>query len=200
MRTKIVIAAALLVGLAACGKPKTDTQGAGAPSAGSTGLALPTSLDHLPTRRAGLWIQTMTRDGAPGRMGEIRMCLDAATDAKMSTLSRDVAGMPCRQTVSRGLDGAYAFTATCKMGAMGEVTSKGTATGDFSTYYKIHSEADLTGSQLTQGHPSHHVSDIEGHYAGACPANMVAGDISLGGSMTVNVNKMPSMAAAFAGH
>ena len=199
MRTSIVIAAALLVGLAACGKPKTEASAGGA-SAGSGGLSLPTSLDHLPARKPGLWIQTMTRDGAPGRMGEIRMCLDAATDAKMSAIGKDVAGMPCRQTVSRGLDGTYSFNATCKMGAMGDITSKGVATGDFSTNYKIHSETDLTGSQLTRGHPAHHISDIEAHYAGACPANMVAGDVSLGGAMTVNVNKMPSMAAALGGH
>lgn len=199
MRTSIVIAAALLAGLAACGKPKTEAA-AGAPSTGPAGLSLPVALDHLPTRRAGLWIQTMTHDGAPGHMGEIRMCLDASTDAKMSALGQGVSGMPCKQSVSRGLDGSYRFTAACKLGAMGDVTSKGVASGDFSSNYKIHSETDIAGSQLTHGHPAHHVSDIEGRYAGACPANMVAGDISLGGAMTVNVNKMPSMAAAFGGH
>ena len=199
MRTKIVIAAALLVGLAACGKPRTEASAGGA-SAGSGGLSAPTSPDHLPARKAGLWIQSMTRDGVTGRMGDIRMCLDAATEAKMPALGRQVAGMPCQRTVSRGLDGAYTLTATCKMDAMGEATSKITATGDFSTHYKVHTETDLTGSRLTPGHPAHHVADVEGRYAGACPANMVAGDISLGDSMTVNVNKMPSMAAAVAGH
>lgn len=199
MRTKIVIAAALLLGLAACNKPKTDAP-AGAQSAGGEPGATSASqnlLTHMPTRRPGLWIQTMTRDGrSPGHLAEVKMCLDAAADTKLGVFGHNVTNSLCRQAVSRGLDGSYSYNATCKMGA-GVVRSKGVITGDFSSAYKVHTESDI--ERPTGGAPDHHVMDVEARYAGACPADMTPGDMVIGGSLKVNINRMPTLGQAMGG-
>jgi hypothetical protein len=125
------------------------------------------------------------------------MCLDAAADAKLGLVGRGMTNALCQESASRGLDGSYTYDATCKMGASGSVHSKGTISGDFSSAYKVHTESDITGADMPGG--SHHVMDIEARYAGACPADMVPGDMMIGNSMKINVNKMPAIGAAMGG-
>lgn len=199
----MVMATVLLAGLTACNKPKA----AGEANSAQTGMvgnepaatsAKDNLLTHLPSRKPGLWIQTMSRNGKVAlHVGEIRMCLDAAADAKLGMLGRGMSNTLCQESVSRGLDGSYVYDATCKMGASGSVHSKGTITGDFSSAYKVHTESDMTG--MGSSGSMHNVMDIEAHYAGACPADMVPGDMMIGHSMKVNVNKMPAVGAAMGG-
>ena len=188
MRTTLLAISAAALALAACGK----TDQAKTPSA--SGAVAPASAGpaSLPARKAGLWIQTMSRDGAAGRMGQMRICIDSATDAKMSMFGQKMGKSLCQgQSVSRGLDGAFSSTSTCSMGQGGTITSKGTVTGDFSSKYHVHSESDIAGASLAAMN-GHHVTDIDGVYAGPCPADMAPGDISLANGMKIN-------AARFAG-
>jgi hypothetical protein len=184
--------------LCACHKAPTAAQGAvatghkpavSAPSAGPSGF---------PARKAGLWEQTMSRDGKANMAGKMRQCIDATTDAKMASFGRQMGKSACtRQEGSRGLDGGYHFTSSCSMGAMGTVVSTGTAAGDFSSAYKVRIESDITGSTF-QAANGHHVTEMAATYLGPCPAGMVAGDIDVGG-MKMNVNHMPD-AGPLAGH
>jgi len=203
MRTTWVISAAVLAVLAGCSKPKTD---ANAPAAADAGAAVSTGgsasqtniLEHMPARKEGLWIQTMSHNGAATSLGEMRMCLDAAADQKFGMLGRGMTNTMCQTAVSRGLDGAYAYSASCKMGAAGTVTSKGTITGDFSSAYKVHSESDVDMSGAGRP-PRHSVTDVEARYAGPCPAGMVAGDMEMGHGIKFNINKMPNLGQAMGG-
>ncbi|MEP6967276.1 MAG: DUF3617 family protein [Pseudomonadota bacterium] len=194
MRT-IACMAGCAVALAACGKPG-ETKSGGGPSAAA---AAPTPIATVPARKSGLWEQTMTRDGKPGRMGKLRMCLDPATDAKMSLFGQSMGKSLCKsQSLSRGLDGSYSFRSTCDMGDGGSATSSGTLTGDFATRYKVHSESDITGARYAPMN-GHHVTEIEAVWAGPCPAGMVAGDMEMGPGIKLNINKLSDAAAAMGG-
>lgn len=198
MRTIVLMTAGALA-LGACGKAG-EARNAGAaatPAAAST--AASTTAGPLPVRKSGLWEQTMTRDGAPTRMGKMSMCVDAATDAKASVFGQKLGEGMCQQkSVSRGLDGSYSFATTCDLGSGGSITSKGTASGDFSSGYHVHSESDVSGASFAPLN-GHHVTDVIGVYKGACPAGMAAGDIVLANGMTINANKAAAAAAALGG-
>ena len=131
MRGFLLIGAAALT-LAACQK---------SPGAGSDQTAAApaeTLASGAPHRRAGLWEQTITRDGKTLAMGAMKICVDDAMEAKAAMfkstgpMGQSAEGMNCTHDApTRGLDGSWAFTATCKMpNGMQEVTS-GKVSGDF---------------------------------------------------------------------
>ena len=194
MRTIMWMTACALA-LTACGKAgETRSAGAGPPTA-----ATPTAVTTLPARKAGLWEQTMTRDGKAGMMGKVRMCLDAATDAKMSLFGHSVGRSLCKeQSVSRGLDGSYRFASTCEMGDAGATVSKGALTGDFASHYRVHSESDTSGAKIATVN-GHHVTDVEATYVGPCPADLAPGDIEMAPGIKININKITQAAAAVGG-
>ena len=180
----ILLAAAAVLALGACTK-KSPATGASA-TASATGGGAVASIG-APTRKAGLWIQTMTRDGKPTPMGAMRVCIDATTEARMSVFGRAAAGRVCaRQSMSRGLDGAYHFSSTCRMGEAGTVTSNGTASGDFSSKYLVHSESDVAGSRFAPMN-GHHVTEMQATWSGPCPPDMAPGDVVVGG-FKMNLN------------
>jgi len=196
MRTIIVLASTLA--LIACGKQSGGHPATAAPAA-STGQS-PFASSQPPARKAGLWEQTMTRDGvAPGLMGKVRMCVDAASQTTLSLFGGRMGKGSCPQrSVSRGLDGGYSFAATCDMGQAGVTTSKGTLTGDLSTAYRIHAESDISGSSLASMN-GHHITDIAATWLGPCPADMIPGDVVMGNGMKINTNKIGAAAAAVSG-
>ena len=110
--------------LSGCHKPSASNTAspAAAPSAAATGTPAG-SATALPTRKAGFWVETMTRDGKTGPMGgSVKMCIDAATDAKFSTFGRQMGKSAChQQSITRGLDGSYHFATTCTIGAAGRL-------------------------------------------------------------------------------
>ena len=108
---RFMTAAGVLV-LAACdgGQHGGAAQTSSAKPAGST-------LTAFPTRRPGLWEQTMARDGRPLKM---RLCLDAATDARLDLIGRQATTVACRKPVlSRLPGGELRFVSSCSMGAAG---------------------------------------------------------------------------------
>jgi hypothetical protein len=190
-----LIPVAVLAGLALCACQKTQNSAtppvaAQGPSVAAT--PAPATVASLPTRKAGLWVETMTRDGKTGPMGgSIKMCLDAATDAKMTAFGRQMGNNACGQrSVTRGLDGAYHFTSTCALGNAGTVTSSGVASGNFDSKYVIHDESTVSGSSYAPMN-GHHVTEITATYGGPCPAGMSAGDLEMANGMKVNINRMP---------
>ncbi len=144
---------------------------------------------RMPPRKAGLWIQSMNHDGKPGRWGDIKMCVDAATDAQISMLGRQFAKGPCERTVTRDAGSVYHFLSTCRLGENGVVTSRGTASGDFVATYRVHTENDIAGAPFPPIN-GHHVTEVAGRYAGPCPANMAPGDITIS-SLHMNLNRLP---------
>jgi hypothetical protein len=132
-------------------------------------------------------------------MGKVRMCIDAASETKLSLFGDRMGRGACRQrAVSRGLDGAYSFATTCDMGQAGVTTSKGTLSGDLSSAYRVHAESDVAGSSIASMN-GHHVTEIAATWLGPCPAGMIAGDILMANGMKINVTKIGATAAAVGG-
>jgi hypothetical protein len=169
--------------VAACSKPAEK------PKAPPTVAAVV----ELPARKAGLWEQTMSRDGKPamGPMGgKISLCLDAASAKSMTVFGREMNNEMCKQqTLTRGLDGSYAFTSTCTLPVMGKMVSKGSASGDFSSKYVVHTETDITGAPMERAN-GHHVMDVTAEWKGPCPSDMKPGDVVMGNGYKVNMGDL----------
>ena len=201
MRAYVVIGSAALA-LAACQKAG-NTGGSGATATTPTPAA---TSSGLPTRRAGLWQQTISRQGASGpmnAMGGMKICIDATTESKGAAFARNMGqgrgDSPCPPpTISRGLDGNVTYAMTCQMGEGGTMTSKGTMSGDMSSAYHVHVETDVTGSQMPSMN-GHRVTEIDGKWLGPCPTGMAGGDVQLPNGMTVNASRFAGAAKAMGG-
>lgn len=181
----------MLGALAACEKTTSAEKAGG-------GLNAVSVSSGLPTRKAGLWEQTLMHDGQPSLMGKMRLCADAATDAKQSIFGPKTGNAPCRQSVTRTIGGGYGFTSRCDMGQGGVIASTGVASGDFATHYKVHVDSEIAGASFAAMN-GRHVTDIEVRYLGPCPADMAPGDIALGNGMKLNAKKIRQAAQALGG-
>ncbi len=179
MKHAIGISAVVLLALTACAK---TTQTA---ATGQTATAAATAPAAPPSRKAGLWTQTI----ATGQMNQtIKMCLDAAADAKMKWWGSSQHGSPSNcneEKVTPHLGGGWDFHSVCNMGESGTVTSDGSATGDFGSHYKVEVNSVTSGSPISQANGTHKVT-IEATWNGPCPADMKAGDMDLPGGMRIN--------------
>ena len=158
------------------------------------------SVATLPAPKAGLWRESLTRDGhAMGLIGEMRACLDADARARLTTLGgRAGKGLCQDRAVTRDADGAYHFSSICETGPGGRVTTQGVVTGDLASRYRIHTESDTTGASLASMN-GRHVADVEADYLGPCPADMTAGDVIIANGMKVNMDRLRAAAQALSG-
>jgi hypothetical protein len=156
----------------------------------------PAQANGPPARRAGLWEQTMVKDGKPLTMAAIRICVDSSTESRFAVFGEKAGKEACRRNVRRDLDGAYAFTSICNMGQAGTVTSRGNASGDFSSRYRVHTDNTVTGSSIAPLN-GHHVIDLDVRYAGPCPAGMSPGQVSMANGFKVNLGRLGEAARAF---
>jgi hypothetical protein len=197
MRILLLTGAAALA-LIACQKappPASATAsatGAGA-SAGVTGAS-----SGAPHRRAGLWEQTITKDGQKVGFGGMRMCLDEAALDKAAGAANTGLGKQaqsdCSQhSASRGLDGVYRFSSTCAFPEGGTSVTTGQASGDFSTSYQVKIDTTISGSKYAAAN-GHHASEVDGHWLGPCPAGMAPGDVQLANGLKFNGHRLPGMA------
>lgn len=203
MKHLIGISAMALLALTACSR-KTDTAasaagGAGAPAATTAPDAKPAPLAGIPSRKAGLWEQTISTE----QMHQTtRMCLDDTTEQKMkwwATESRgDVKSMCPEQSMTPKLTGGWKIHSVCKIGDAGTVTSDGDVTGDFGSHYAMTMTSVTTGSSMAQANGTHKIT-MEGSWKGACPPDMRAGDVVMPGGMKINTLDMAAGKPAFAG-
>ena len=182
--------------LSACSK-KTDTAATGtAAPANATAPASSSGPLGLPSRKPGLWEQTLTSDrldrSGQGLHQSVSMCLDAAFDQKMkiwgSQAGRSQSGKPTcsEERINRHLGGGYDFHSVCAMGESGTITSDGQATGDFGSHYTVNVTSTTAGSPMAQANGVHKMS-IEATWKGPCPADMKPGDMRMAGGMTINM-------------
>lgn len=183
MRTRCVIAGFLVAAVSACdrtsqGESKSSTSGAG-------------------LRRAGLWRQTVFRDGRPTPFGAMKLCVDNVTDSKMTMIGHAVIGSRCTRAVIKQLDGSIRFHSVCSFGRAGVIDSNGAAWSDFSSAYHLHANSFVRGS-VYQPLNGPHATDISANYVGPCPSDMTPGDIILGPGIKVNLDRLPLAGAAAA--
>jgi hypothetical protein len=184
-RTTIIggVAAMTLLALGACGKKGEEVTSVAivkpVPSPGAPAMS-------PPPRKAGLWEQKIS---AAGMNQTMKMCLDETTDQKMKLWGSQApkgAKSDCeQQTITPHAGGGWDFHAVCKMGESGTITSDGSATGDFSSHYKVEVTSVTTGSPMAQANGTHKTS-IEATWTGPCPADMKPGELEMAGGMRFN--------------
>ncbi len=174
-------ALATLASLAGCGRPAREPA--------STGM---------PTRKPGLWEQVLTRDGKPGKLGGLKICLDAASDLKVGVFGRHFAKGTCQKSVNRDATGAYHFNSSCTLKGGELVSTRGAAAGDFTSRYDVQSDISVSGSPIETMNGTHAIH-ITGRYRGPCPSGMRPGDINLGSGMKINIDQLPTFLGAGGG-
>jgi hypothetical protein len=154
----------------------------------------------LPTPRAGLWGESLLRDGrGAGLLGEMRACLDSDARARLSTLGGQAGKSVCQSVaVTRDADGGYHFSSACDLGPAGHVFTRGELTGDLASRYRVHSRTDTTGAALASMNGAHQI-DLEADYLGACPPGMKTGDVIIANGMKVNMDHLRVVAETLAG-
>ncbi len=178
-----VLAAAAMVAVAGCdgGHPGATPQ--------STPKSTGSSVSAFPARRAGLWTQTVVRDGKPlGPVGKMRVCLGAATDARLGIFGHET-GESCHSTSLTRDGGVLRFASSCNLGKAGVVNNQGTVSGDLASDYTVHSQTEVTGALLPTMN-GRHVFDMTARYLGPCPGGMAPGDAVLNGGVKVNINRL----------
>ena len=183
MRTQCLVMGCLLA-VSACG---ASTHGAST-AAGGTGAGF---------RRAGLWRQTVVRDGHPTPFGPFRMCIDDATDTKMTMIGHAVTGARCTRSAAKAPDGAIHFRSRCSFGRGGLVESDGAVWSDFASAYHLHAESRVSGS-IYRPMNGEHVTDVSANYVGPCPSDMTPGEVIIGPGFKVDLDRLPLAGAAAA--
>jgi hypothetical protein len=172
--------------LSACNKPAGDkavsAEGAAKPA---TATAPPHPL-AMPSRKPGLWKQTVSTSGIR-QVSSI--CLDKAAEAKLAVWGAGASKDVCQQTSVSAVPGGWAFKSSCDMGSGGKTVSQGTVTGDFNTSYRVEAESTTEGAGAPQMNGPHKMT-MEATWEGPCPADMKPGDMALANGMKMNMLDM----------
>jgi hypothetical protein len=186
VRAKALMFALGATSLAACARPSVqDDQLAHAPT-----LA--------PVRKAGLWEQTLMRDGKPANHASMRVCLGDAADDRLWVFDKRMQSERCQRQITRASDGSYHFSSSCRLGPRAVVSATGVASGDFSSAYTVRSAVSVSGAPFAELDGAHEV-ELVSRYRGPCPSDMAPGQIALDHGMRIKPHRLPALAAAFVG-
>ncbi|WP_091741121.1 DUF3617 domain-containing protein [Phenylobacterium immobile] len=148
------------------------------------------SAQSYPTRKPGLWKQSMN---AGGQTVQSSLCLDAATDRRMSAFGQNAGTRSCTRMTVTPAAGGWSFDSVCPIAGGGQIVTKGTARGDFNSRYQVKATSVTTGAKVAMMNGTQQM-DITSTWAGACPAGMVPGDMTMPGGIKVNILKMTGSA------
>lgn len=101
------------------------------------------SAQSYPARKPGLWKQSMV---ASGRAVETSLCIDAATDKKLSAFGQQM-GSSCSSMNVAPAAGGWTFDSVCATPGGGQTVTKGVARGDFSSRYTVKATSATTGAR-----------------------------------------------------
>jgi hypothetical protein len=152
----------------------------------------------MPARKPGVWELSVMRDGRPGRLGSLRLCLDAAADARLGVFGRRLGADECQQTVTRDAAGVYHFASSCALREGGVATARGAVKGDFTSDYDVDAQVDVTGAAFDPMNGAHAIR-IAGRYQGPCPADLRPGEVSVGAGLKFNMDRLPQITQAIDG-
>jgi hypothetical protein len=140
----------------------------------------------LPERKAGLWVVTSRSPAGDMPSHEVRMCIDASTNAMMANLGMNMMQGACsKNDVKR--DGAVVTVNTvCKIGQMQTST---TAITRFSGDTAYHTDINTTFNPPMMGRTSAVVAQ-DAKWTGACPADMKPGDMVMPDGTKVNIKSV----------
>jgi hypothetical protein len=185
-RVVFLAAAAVLAALSACNKK--PEQAAHAPSAAAPAAQAPASATvpaaTPPKRKAGQWEQTIQMAGMTQKSA---FCTDPTVEDAVGWWSQQATRSMCaKQAINRRLDGAWTFESECNMGSGGTTVSKGVASGDFNSAYKVAVDTVTTGAAAPQMNGTRKMT-MTATWTGPCPAGVRPGDMQLAGGMKINV-------------
>jgi hypothetical protein len=149
--------------LAACAPPQTkrDPAHVTLPGAGET------------ERKQGLWEQRLS-DGQTTQV--TRLCLNGDAHLAMAYLGESLNRDLCsKRQMVRGANGAWTFSSTCAGPSGAQVTTAGTASGDYTSHYQLKLQRSQTGG-VTPGVRNY---VLDAAWKGACPPDMKSGDMVL---------------------
>ena len=195
MRRALVLGVGLLaplVSLGACSKKD---------EAAKTGDAAPAVATApgpmaMPSRKAGLWSQTISTAGVNQTM---KICFDADTDKKMTVWGQAMNdASQCSKNSVTPIAGGFKVESVCNMGEAGTIASTATVSGDFNAAYTVKVASTTTGAAMAQANGARAV-DITAKWEGPCPAGMKGGDMQMAGmpaGMTMNLEEMQAQMGA----
>lgn len=180
MARRLALSAVALLALAACSKE--GDKAPAAPAEAAKPAFQPSQTP--PKRKPGLWEQRVSN----GDFVQVsRICLDAATDAKLSWWGTQATKDICEKNVtSKTTDGGWRFSSVCDMGTGGKTTTSGVAKGDFDAHYQIEAESSTEGAAAPQMNGTRKMT-IDAAWQGPCPADMKGGDMQLPGGVKINL-------------
>lgn len=150
---------------------------------------------ETPSRKPGLWKQTMTIEGL-NVMQTASLCLDEATDQKVSWWAQQGARGGCDQNeVKKNPDGSWSFSSVCRLEGAMKTTTTGQAVGDFQRAYQVRAETTTENAPIPAMNRTNTVV-IDASWEGPCPADMKPGDMVTPQGMKLNVLNPPAMPAA----
>lgn len=162
----ILILTAAGASLAACGAP-----------AALGGVDKTAQAVSWPKRQAGLWEESLTRDGATSPTRSALVCLGDGAVNEVAALGHGWSRGDCQRTLTQAHDGTFHFTSICRLGGGTLMTTKGTASGDFITHYAMAAVVQVDDAPIAalDGRRS---LKITGVYRGPCPVGMKPGKIA----------------------
>jgi len=138
--------------------------------------AVHTASDPWPTRKAGLWAQTLMRDGHALRTHATLICLDGGPITDVGAMGHRLGAHECDRHVIHATDGAYHFTSTCRLPAGATFTTRGIASGDFTSHYRIDTDVEINGAPIAALDGRRQITMV-GAYRGPCPAGSSPGHL-----------------------
>ena len=175
--SRIAVLTLAVLGLAGCQTPEAPRAVQPLTKA-AAGPELP-----APARRPGVWRQSLSMAGL---IQTARVCIDPATDARLSLIGAQSTSGDCSRPRITRESGGWRFQSDCDMGSGGRTQTAGTAVGDFASQYVVRARSTTTGAAVPQMNGTRSFTAVA-TWEGACPAGMTPGDMSLPGSLTVNL-------------
>lgn len=141
---------------------------------------------ETPKRKPGLWVQTTHAEGI-GAFPDVSVCIDEKADSQLAWWGQQGVRGGCeKNAVTKNPDGSWSFESFCRTAGNIRTTSKGTASGDFSSAYAVDVETTTEGSPIPDMNGTRKVT-MAFEWQGECPRGMKAGDMKLPDGTTVNL-------------
>jgi len=147
-----------------------------------------------PARLAGLWEQTLTRDGvAPPMVGRTRICLGDGSAAELSPLAAGLRRRVCDKAASqRSADGAELFEIRCELAEGGVSQINGRLARPSPTRFELREVSATSGAAVAQLN-GRHVVDIEGRWLGPCPRGMSPGQATVASGFKIDLARAAAL-------
>jgi hypothetical protein len=145
------------------------------------------SADDFPARKPGEWDVTVMRGDTP--VGTVKMCLDKDTDQLLYKIGGGLSSQLCQHSDIKVTGNVLTTQSECTIHGS-KITTSSTTTfdGDTAFHLKMNSHFDPAIMGKTDV-----VTQQQGKWVGACPADMKPGDFTAGHGIKVNIKMLEAL-------